>query len=200
MSLALDSAAQAQIDSRVAGVHWLVQMDFATPGTQYLTTAPLNVVVGGKTYVGLSQLLTIANVQESESGSTDKLALRVPVVNAALLAATMGSIENYRGRAVRLYLQVFSAAFVPVGAPKLRWSGYMQPVKISRTRDANGKQGGTIEMPCTRAGSDRSRNALGARLTDAQQKQAYPGDQGCEYIQPLMEQPALWLSKKFLLQ
>ena len=43
----------------------------------------------------------------------------------------------------------------------------------------------------------RARNAPGLRLNDAQQQAAYAGDRGLEYVAKLLEQPALWLSKKF---
>jgi hypothetical protein len=43
----------------------------------------------------------------------------------------------------------------------------------------------------------RARNTTGLRLTDAQQQQRYAGDVGLAFMQTLIEQPSLWLSKRF---
>ncbi len=56
---------------------------------------------------------------------------------------------------------------------------------------------GRIEMECSRAGADRSRRAEGWRLTANQLKLDYPGDLGLDYMHELIENPTLWLSKKF---
>jgi hypothetical protein len=117
-----------------------------------------------------------------------------------MLAAVLGSASTYRGRAARLSLQLFDEAFAPVGSPVPRWSGYMEPVKVTRraaTPDDGGGGGGRIELPCNRAGMARARNYQGLRHTNAQQLVRYPGDRGLEYMQALIEAPALWLSKQF---
>ena len=103
----------------------------------------------------------------------------------------------YRGRPVRLYLQLFTEAFAPVGTKVHRWTGTMEPVRITRRTQAGGPSSGRIEMPCTRNGMARARNYQGLRLTHAQQQVTYPADLGLEYLQALIEKPALWLSKRF---
>ena len=49
-----------------------------------------------------------------------------------MLAAVLGPASTYRGRAARLSLQLFDDTFAPVGDPVPRWSGYMEPVKVTR--------------------------------------------------------------------
>jgi hypothetical protein len=201
MSLTLDGTASARIAAAVRGVAWLVQLDFTT-GTIYYTTAPQSFVISSQTYIGLGNLADVSPVGESENTGADQVVLGFSLVNTALLAATIGNVDTYRGRAVRLYLQLFDEAFQPAGAPVLRWSGTMQPVKVSRTPSdpAGGASVGRLELPCTRAGMARARNAQGLRLSHAQQLQRYPGDVGLEYVQTLIEQPSLWLSKRFQAQ
>lgn len=198
MSFSFGAAGDALLASPVRGAHWLIDLAFAD-GTMYLTTNALDIVSAGQTYRGLGQLLAVSSIQESEDSSTEKLTLSVPVVNNAMLAATLGNVESYRGRRVRLYLQLIGENFQPVGERVARWSGYMEPVKVSRTSPphAGGAAGGRIELPCSRAGMARARNYEGLRLTHAQQQLAHPGDRGFEYVQGLIEQPALWLSKRF---
>ena len=198
MSLTLDGTASARIAAAVRGVAWLVQMDFL-PSTVYYTTAPLTFTIGGNTYLGLGNLAEVSAVGESEDTAADQVTLAFTLVNTSLLSATLGNVENYRGRAVRLYLQLFDEAFQPAGAPVLRWAGTMQPAKVTRTPSdpTGGPSVGKVELPCARAGMARARNPMGLRLSHAQQTQRYAGDLGLEYVQTLIEQPSLWLSKKF---
>lgn len=182
----------------VCGAHWLVELDFST-GIVRGTTAPIDVTASGNTYTGLGSFLSVGPVRESEDSAADRITISIPVVNSAMLAATLGDAGTYRGRAARLYLQLFDEAFVPVGPRVARWSGYMEPVRITRSPAGlgDGNASGTIELPCQRAGMARARNYQGLRITHAQQQARYPGDLGLQYMQALIEQPALWLSKRF---
>jgi len=197
MSLTLDGPASSQIAAAVRGAHWLIEMDFTT-GTERVTTAPLDITGGGNTYVGLGNLVEVAAVAESEDSSAAKLTIGITAANSAWLALAVGSVDTYRGQRVRLYLQLLDETFQPVGAMVRRWGGYMDKVQITR-RNAEGGAGGSgrIELQCSRAGMARLRKAQGLRHTHAQQLQRFPGDMGLEYMQTLIEQPSLWISKKF---
>lgn len=198
MSLTLDATATARIAAGVRGVCWLVTLDFASGLLRY-TNFPLSLTVGGYSYTGLGHLVEIGTIAESENTAAEQVTLTFTVVNQAMLAASLGNVEDYRGRAANIYLQLLDDTFQPAGAPVLRWSGRMQPVRVVRQAadPAGGPSTGRIELPCARAGMDRARNATGLRLTHAQQIQRFPGDLGLEYVQTLLEQPALWISKRF---
>jgi hypothetical protein len=197
MSLSLDATAAARIASTVRAVAWLVDLDFAPAMVRY-TNWPLDVTVGANTYLGLGTLAEVGTVAESENTSAETITLGFQV-QPAVLAATLASPENYRGRRVQLWLQLFDDAFQPAGAPVLRWAGTMQPVKVTREPSpaTGGASTGRIELPCTRSGMARVRHAQGLRLSHAQQQQRYPGDLGLAYMHTLIEQPSLWLSKRF---
>ena len=198
MSLTLDGTASARIATPVRGAAWLVEMDFAG-GTFRYTTAGQPVTVAGNVYTALGTLAEVANLVESANSSAERLTFSLSITSSAQLGASMGDPATYRGRAARLYLQLFDEAFQPAGAPVLRWSGYMDKVQISRkpSPKTGGAASGRIEMVCSRAGMARARNQEGLRLTDAQQQVRYPGDTGLRYVRKLVEQPTLWLSKKF---
>lgn len=198
MSLALDGTAAARIAAPVRGVAWLVELQFSS-GTVRYTTAPMAVTVGADTYLGLGDLAGVSDVGESENTGAEQLALSFSLVNPSMLAATLGNVEGYRGRTARLWLQLFDEAFQPAGAPVLRWSGVMDRVQVSRTPapEGGGASSGHLELQCSRAGMARARNAEGLRLSHAQQQQRFPLDLGLQYVQALIEQPALWLSKRF---
>lgn len=198
MALTLDGTATARAAAGVAGLHWLLELDFV-PGTQYLTTWPQTLSVAGRDYVGLGSLLDVSTVNESEDGAADRLTLSLSLVSTAMLAAVMGPVTNYRNRPARLYGQFIGDTLQPAGAAVLRWQGYMDKVVILRNPSppAGGSSSGRIELQCVRAGQARFRNATGLRLTDAQQQQRFPGDLGLQYVQTLVETPSTWLSKRF---
>lgn len=198
MSITFGAAGDAALVSRVRGAQWLVDLAFGT-GTLYWTTNAIDIDSAGHTYRGLGQLLTVSQISMSEDSSTEQVTLSLPVANQAGLAATIGNLDNYRGRRVKLYLQLFGADFQPVGDRVACWSGFMQPVKVARTKapEGGGPVAGRMELPCTRAGMARARKYEGLRLTHAQQQLEHPGDRGLEYVQSLIEQPAVWLSKRF---
>jgi len=198
MSLTLDGTASARIAAPVRGVAWLADLEFAS-GTLYVTTAPLDVVANAHTYLGTGGLLEVSALGESEDANAENITLALTLVDTAMIAATLGNVDNYRGKRARLWLQLYDEQFQPAGAPVQRWAGYMDRVAIERKPPpATGGAGtGRIKLECSRAGMARARNATGLRLTDAQQQQRYPGDLGLQYMQSLIEKPALWLSKKF---
>jgi hypothetical protein len=156
MSLDVGAEAGLQLTKDWVGLAWLVEMDFST-GVQRFTNAPVNIDVGSNTYLGFGTLSSISPVKESENVTGEKMTLGFTVVNQAMLALAIGNVAVYRGRSVRLYLQVLDDSFARKGDPVPRWFGYMDKIKISRKRPANigDKVYGTIEMECTRAGMAR---------------------------------------------
>lgn len=197
VSLTLDGTASAQIAAGVRGVAWLVELQFSS-GTIRYTTAPRDITVGADTFIGLGPFAEVSAVTESESAGADKLTLSF-TVDTSLLAATLGNVEGYRGKPARLWLQLFDEAFQPAGAPVQRWGGVMDRVQVTRQRSdlEGGPSTGRIELQCSRFGMARARNAEGLRLSHAQQQLRFPGDNGLQYVQTLVEQPTLWLSKRF---
>lgn len=199
MALTLGGTETTQLAQPALGVHWLIEAYFTT-GTVYVTTAPENVTSGGQIYIGLGSVIGISEVTETGEINTDKLTLTLPLANDAHVQLLMGDVNVYRGRQIKLYMQLFNENFVPVGAKTLRWVGYMSPVSIKPSRDEAGNQNGKVELPLIRAGLSKFRNFKGLRLTHNQQVTRYPGDVGLQYLADLIEKPAVWLTKKFQFQ
>lgn len=194
--LTLDTSAQSQIEANVRGVQWLVALDFTSGLVRYTTNA-VDITSGGNTWSGFGSLVSVDGVRESEDGAPGDITLGLSLVSTAMLAAAIGNVENYRNRSARLYLQLIGPDFQPVGAAVARWAGYMSKVRIRRSASKDGSSNGKIEMICTRAGANRSRAATGLRHTHAQHVVRFPGDNGFEYVQTLVEKPAVWLTKRF---
>lgn len=187
-----------QHTSSVAGVVWLVEMEFTT-GTQRVTTAAVNIVEGTNTWVALGNIGGVSTVSESEEVTGEQITLSLSIVDRAMVAAALGSVETYRGRRVSLYLQLLDEKYQPVGSKTKRWSGLMERINIKRTdvKDNIGASSGSIELLCSRRSLSRMRNDKGLRLTPEQWAAKYPGETGLRYTRTLIENPTLWLSKDF---
>jgi hypothetical protein len=188
----------SQHTAAVAGTAWLVEMEFTT-GTQRVTTAPVTIVEGGRTWTALGTLGAVSPVIESEEVNGDQITLSLSIVDRAMVAAALGNVESYRGRRVTLYLQLLDEKFQPVGTRVQRWSGLMEKVSIKRKTGGSGTNAstGSIDMLCSRRSLSRMRNEKGLRLTPEQWALKYPGETGLRYIRTLIEKPTLWLSKDF---
>lgn len=187
------------LNSSVRGITLLIDLEF-TSGAQYITTFSSPIPANGHSYTAVGNLLSISDFRESEVLSTDKMTLRVSLVNNAMLAYVIGPASEYRGKAVRIYVQLLDDKWIPVEAPILRWSGYMDKVRINRSPSKEGQGTGNIELICQRNGLARFRNTTGLRMTDAQQQLDYPGDLGLEYTEKLITEPPVWLTKRFQMQ
>jgi hypothetical protein len=195
MALSLGTAADAQIATRVYGAQWLIELNFST-GTQRLTTAAIDVTSGGHTWRSAPQI-AVQSVNETEAIDGQRVVLAAVLADSDSLAVFLGDSSVYRARTMRLWLQVLSDAFVPVGSPVSRGVWRMEPIRILRQRADDGRNTSRIELPCSRSGLARARLAVGLRSTHQQQQIAYPGDLGLQYRQSLIEKPALWLSRRF---
>lgn len=184
----------------VTGDAWVAELSFRG-GLQRLTSAPVTLTADGQTYLGLGGLVDVPTVTESPQASAERLVLSLSLADPAMLAASLGNVDDYRGRSVRLGLVLLDEAFQVVGGVRWRWAGVMERVAITREAarpdGADEQASGHIELHCTRAGMSRARNDQGLRLTHTQQQQRHPGDTGLRYMRTLIEQPSLWLSKRF---
>lgn len=196
--ITFDATAQAAIDSRNRSVCYLVEMDFST-GTQYWSTWTTPLTTGGHTYTPVGGgIAEVGQISESENAQPDKLVFSFSIVNSAMLAACIGASSVYRGKAVRMYLQMLTDTGALAGAKVLRWQGKMTDTKIPKSTGRLENFGkGKIEIHCYRSGMEKLRNYDGLRLTDAQQQDEFAGDLGLQYMADLIQNPVQWLSVAF---
>lgn len=192
----LTSGQSDRFNASVRGLTLLVDLEFAS-GTQYLTTFGSPIVANGHTYTAIGNLLSVSDFRESEVLSTDKLSIKLSLVNTAMLAYVVGPASEYRNRSVRIYAQLLDDKWVPVELPILRWTGIMDKVRVTRRTSKTEGSSGDVELVCQRSGLARFRNVLGFRMSDAQQQSDYPGDLGLEYTEQLLTDPPVWMSKRF---
>lgn len=192
----LNAGQLSQINAPVRGATLLIDMDFAS-GTQYVTPFSVPIVANGHTYLAVGNVLSIGAFRESEVLSTDKLTIKVSIVNTAMLAYMVGPASEYRNRAIRIYFQLLDDKWIPVQNPVLRWVGIMDKTRITRNANPEGMSVGNCELICQRSGLSRFRNFTGLRMTHAQQQLDYPGDLGLEYTEKLITSPPPWLTRRF---
>lgn len=183
-----DTAAAAP----AVGVLYLVELDFLG-GTLYLTNWPTNVTIGAQVYTGLGNLGGVSELKESEDGQTQKVELTLSQVSSTNLALALGSVSGYQGRAVRIYVALTDTNLAVTGSPVLRFSGWMNLVKVRR----EGDNAGVITLECQTGGYDVRRNPAALRMNDSQHQAVRPGELGFQYVADLIGKPQLWLSKRF---
>lgn len=192
----LDGTQTDRLAAPARGVTYLIDVDLST-GVLYFCLWPVNISAAGHNYIGAGDVLTVAALSESAQSDASQLAVHVNVVNTDMLAWALGPASVYRGRSLRIALQLLDEQNQPVGAPIPRWAGYMSKTSVKREANDDGEVTGYIEVSCVRAGLSRFRNDEGMRLTHAQQQQRFPGDMGLQYMQGLIDQPITWLTKRF---
>ena len=184
---------EAELAGRGPAFVYLIELGFAS-GTHHVSSWNHAIDWAGHTWLGLSSLLSVSAVTESEQLQYPGLELGLNVANSALLALALGSVAEYRRRPITLYRGVLDEQLRPVDAPELAWAGLMDQVRLS-TGNGEGDPGGLV-LRCELPGRD-GRAAQGLRLNHAQQQARHPGDTGLSRIEQLTGQPRPWLSKRF---
>jgi hypothetical protein len=193
-----DSNQLALLSAPALGVISLLELQFAD-ATHRFTTFNRNIQAAGHQWQGLGQILSIGDIVESVETSTQTLSVKLTTGEQSVLALALGNVEAYRGRPALIYLGLLGSNYQLVGDPRLRFSGYMEPVKIDRQSPdvEGGAVDGSIELPLSRAGMARARNADGLRVSHEQHLFEHPGDMFLEYVTGLVKEPVPWLTKKF---
>lgn len=184
------AAQNAELAKPVTRVVYFVEFQFAS-STSRLSTANFPIDWGGYTWSGVGSIGTIGAIQESDGLDSRPLSFTINSAQPAWIALAVGDVESYRGRPARVYMCPLDESFQLVGTPERCWSGIMDMVEVSYQGDT-----GTITLKCeTSAFGLKRRPSL--RINAAQQRKAYPGDSGLDYLVDLIANPQTWLSKLF---
>ena len=187
----LSAGQQTELEKPVTRVVYFVELQLST-GTQRISTFNQPITCGGYTWSGFGQLVNISQVQEEEGSEAKGINLTIVAAESSWLALAIGPVDEYRGRAIKLYMCPLDASFQLVGTPVQVWRGTMDMVVISV--DENGEGG--VNIKCETSAFSLKRRPV-FRINAAQQKQKYPTDTGFDYLTDLIANPQLWLSKKF---
>lgn len=180
----------AELAKAVTRTVYFVEFQFAS-ATSRLSTANIPLTWGGYEWAGVGSLGTISTVEESDGLEAKPLNFTVNSAQQSWLALAVGSVEEYRGRPAKMYMCPLNEQFQMVGTPERCWSGIMDMLSVGINEDS-----GTITLKCeTSAYGLKRRPAF--RLNAAQHKKEHPDDTGFDYLNDLIANPVVWLSKKF---
>ncbi|RJE87954.1 hypothetical protein [Paracoccus onubensis] len=143
--------------------------------------------VGGFTWQGLGDLVSISPIDTSYSISVKKVTFEL-AATSEMLSLALAAKSRVRDRAVTISLQLFAMEDVavgqddiqrgqPIGSPFSLFNGTMQKMPWS----ASGPDERTIRLECVGLFFRRNAAPLG-RWTDTDQKARYPGDRGLERL------------------
>lgn len=181
---------QTALEKAVVPIAYFVSLDFAT-GMLRLSNFNQSVDWGGNTWVGLGALGSISDVEESDGMESKSLNFTLNLADVAMKSLAVGTVEDYRGRAAKLYMTPLTENFALIDTPVLCWSGYMDLMSVG----IDGSEG-QITLKCEN--SVYSLKRLPAlRMNAAQQRAKYPTDSGFDYLNGLASNPPVWLSRNF---
>ena len=184
------AAQNAELAKPVTRVVYFVEFQFAS-ATSRLSTANIPITWGGFEWVGMGTLGGIGAVEESDGLESKPLNFTINSAQPAWLALAVGDVEEYRGRPAKMYMCPLNEAFQMVGTPEKCWAGIMDTLSVGVNDDS-----GSITLRCETSAYGLKRRPS-FRLNAAQHKKDHPDDTGLDYLNGLISDPAVWLSKKF---
>ena len=190
------TAQQAALEKPHVNAAWFVEMEFVS-NTLRVCSYTRTYTWGGVDWIGLGQIGSISSIKESSGVGSSPMTFGLNIAAAELLAMSVGSVEEYRGKPAKLYFCPLDENGRLIDTPELCWAGRMDVI----TTSVDGEQGQIILKAETSAfGLKRS----SLRINSAQQRQRYPNvdglgnpDTGFDYLNSLLSSPQVWLSKKF---
>lgn len=183
---------QASLEGAAARVIYFVEFTFRT-ATIRVSTANITISWGGYDWIGLGSVGAISPVEESEGLESKSITFTLNCADPAWLAIAIGDVDEYRGFPAKMYFCPLDENFRLIDTPERCWSGIMDSVSVGLDGDE-----GQVALKCETAAYGLKRKPA-LRMNDSQQRKKYPSDSGFAYLNSLISQPALWLSKKFQL-
>lgn len=184
------TAQQEAREKAVVPQAYFVSFDFAG-GMVRLCNFNQTMEWGGYSWLGLGALGNISEVDDSDGVESKSLNFTLNVAQTSLLALAVGPVEEYRGRAAKMYECPLTENFQLIDTPIRCWSGYMDMMSVG----IDGEQG-QIFLKCETAAYGLKRQPT-LRMNAPQQRANYPTDSGFDYLNDLSARPAMWLSVKF---
>jgi hypothetical protein len=193
MTLSVDQ--QAELEKPKVETAWFLEMQYLS-GTVRVCNYGQTYNWGGFDWIGLGSFGNISPIDESAGVMSSAMLFTLNIAQTETLALAVGGVEQYRGRPAKLYFCPLNENGMLIDTPQICWRGNMDTVSVGIDGDA-----GQIVLKCeTSAFTLKRRTAL--RLNDAQQnqrmqQQGLPPDTGFQFLNSLISQPQLWLSRKF---
>lgn len=178
MALYFPQAVQAHLAGGAIRMAHLVQCAFAS-GTFRTWQGWSTLVAGGHEWTGNGGLISVSEIDASPSQFASSFSLTMSGLPDdqfdAYAKLYMADPDEYRGRQVIVFLQVFDGNWQPLDQPYALATGFMDVPSFEVTEGA-----ARITLQCEGAFVTRKRPRWGF-YTDADQQRRYPGDRGLEF-------------------
>lgn len=189
--MTLSANQQTALEQPVTRLAYFAELQFLS-GTSRFSSLGHNLTWGGYEWLGTGGLISISQAEESEDVTSKPLTFGINGAQPQLLALAVGSTEEYRGRAAKLYMCPLAEGFTLIDTPVLCWTGTMDSIAAGLSSEGEGQ----ITLKCETAAFGLKRRPS-LRMNAAQQKKKYPTDTGFDYLNTLIAEPQTWLSVKF---
>lgn len=191
MSREITNTQRSAIDAPEVFVAMLAELEFRS-GTVRVTDLPHNVVVGGETWTGLGQLVSIKEV--TESGMLEANGLELVLSGVQSQVVTIAMEEHVQGLPARVYLAIFDADGQAIGPPVEEWAGRIDQLKIDDSGESS-----TVSITVESRIADFQRS-YARRFTNEDQNFFHPGDRFFEHVQQVTDMEIIWPNRKWFVK
>lgn len=136
---------------------------------------------------GLGELGTIGGIESAIAGTSPQVTFSLSGVDPAIVAKTLASSDQVRGRDVTIYLQFFDDGWQTLDAPYALWCGVMDVMQIK----AAGPTERTVSLTAETLFTRRGLSPFGY-LSDADQNALHPDDRGLEHVASMATKHVIW--------
>lgn len=167
------------VDDAVVYPFFAVDLDFSS-GPLYVWSGIGDLTIGGKTYLGAGQVLSLSAVEETTEIEAKGATLTMSGIPSSFLSLALD--EPYQGRECRIYFGMTSdpSAYVEI------FSGELDQMNISEEGNTS-----TIAVTAENVLIKLERPVV-RRFTNEDQKSRFPNDRGLEFVASLQDKEVFW--------
>lgn len=165
---------------------FLVHLDFLTD-PQRLWNGHGELFAGGETWSGLGELGSISGIESALGGAAPVVTFGLSGVAPEIVAASLASSDEVKGRDATIFLQFFDEASQTLDDPYALWAGTMDLMRVK----AEGPTSRTIELTAETLFTRRAVPPWGY-LSDRDQQRLFPGDRGLEEVAAMASKSVEW--------
>ena len=179
MSRDITSTVLNALDDAVIYPFFAVDIDFVDEPL-YVWSGTGNLVIGGKTYLGAGQLMSVSTVEETTEIEAKGATITMSGIPSSFLSLAL--TQQYQGRECRIYFGVTNnpSQYVEI------FSGELDQMNISEEAETC-----TIAVTVENVLIKLERPVV-RRFTNEDQKSTFPDDKGLEFVASLQDKEIFW--------
>ena len=186
MARSIGSNFSTALNSSQLRPFYAIKINFSS-GALLLSTTYSNLIIGGNTYIGSGNILTVSQVLETSDTKSAGIQINLNGLDASILSA--GLSDNSSGAVVEVYFGVLTTsgnADTVVDTPYQIFSGFIDAMVL----DENGTNS-TLKMSVENKMIMLER-PTDRRYTNEDQQELFENDVGCEFIASLQNKSIAW--------